>query len=326
MATRDFIYDKIAGCLLGMAAGEALGRAGAGLTPYRIMRKFQAIDGFFGPSGEKYGDGSRFALMATKRLASPSPITQKDVALAYADMAGRVGGQWGIAADGLSKGKSFEEIGDQSRMLADVLFCGIPVGLWAGIQQVGDVEVLRACRLLARPAIAFRPASVAAFLVAYAIRDCLRNSEALKHRAELFEADKSLMSRMAAWAREASSSMSGEEQLPGEDVAERMEYASKCLQSGTSVMEFVGSHGNSGGAAECVAFSTFRFMSASDDVRSVYSAAAMGGDSQVNAAIVGALCGAYAGLSFVPADIQKETENASKILSLADEVSGRAPQ
>jgi ADP-ribosylglycohydrolase len=330
MSDPNFIYDRVAGCLLGMAAGEALGIPANGMTPWHVTKKFQSIDGFFSqrPGGAgcgQYGDGSRFVLNMAAPMRKSPKIEQGQVASAYVAMRGKVGGPWGDAADRMSNGTPFEQCGNSSLYPPEACFCGVPVGLWAAMAEApSEVDILRACKLMAAPVYSIKACALAAFLVAYVIKDCIRNAKSLAGKEEMFERDLSLMSRAASWVRRAAASLEGEDKDIGVDAAERMDFARKSLQSGRGVAEFVGMHGNSHNAMECAVFSLFCFMRAPDDFRAACSAASMGGPAGVNAAMVGALCGAHSGLSFLPIDVQRGVSNAPRILALAEKLSKEA--
>jgi ADP-ribosylglycohydrolase len=80
------IEDRARGCLLGLAAGDALGRPAENLTPEEITRRWGRLTELEpGPDGGPAGtDDTEYAIFAASLLqAYGSALTGEDVVAAY---------------------------------------------------------------------------------------------------------------------------------------------------------------------------------------------------------------------------------------------------
>ncbi|WP_433188053.1 ADP-ribosylglycohydrolase family protein [Actinoallomurus sp. CA-150999] len=98
--------DRARGCLLGLAAGDALGRPAENLTPEEITRRWGRLTELEpGPDGGPAGtDDTEYAIFAATLLqAHGSALTCEDVVAAYREHV--------LPIDGPMKGAGFSELG-----------------------------------------------------------------------------------------------------------------------------------------------------------------------------------------------------------------------
>ena len=86
---------------------------------------------------------------------------------------------------------------------------------------------------------------------------------------------------------------------------------------------FVGYFGLKDDCGDCVCLALFLFMRNPGNFKAVQQAAILGGPSNVTAALVGAMCGAYSGKFFLAQDMIEALENSSRVVAFCDLFSGK---
>ena len=324
---KDYLADRFGGCLLGMAMGDAMGAPADGLPAFLVAKRFQQVDGFFGPSSKigRYGFAASLALTLGAHVVEEGGLCPAAVVRAHLAAMPRLPPPWPDVVSQLN-GKRLEECGCQASMEAWSALKMVPVGLWASLRGLEDADLLRACRLACRPTHPGRACAVAGFVVAKVIKDCVRLGPDLNQTGELYYQPKSLLSRLVDACDAAESVMSPEERRE-DRMSWRLCHARSALQGEfcrtrlrrpMMLAEFAGMHGHSRDVHDAVGFSLFCFMRQPDDWAATVDAASMGGLASVNAALVGAMSGAFHGLSLLPKDTRDALENSGKILGLAE--------
>jgi len=322
------LTDKISGCLLGMAIGDAMGRPANGLSPYDVLRRYQVIDGFYSPDpsdkkGEKagkYGELTRLGLILAGKLSAKG--TDKDVILAaHQEALPMLPASWVGPISAAQRDLQSDH--GLSSLDPDLVPKMIPLGAWAArVPVMSDEDLLRACKAVAWPTHSSRPAILMGWMVAKAIREVIRNGDALSDRADLYEGDKSLLARMVGFCQRVEAGFKSHEVLD-DRLSFRLEYVRMSLQAGKRTEELVGTFGNSRDVLEVVGFSLFCALKQPDDFQAICVAASKGGRASVNASLVGAICGAYVGTALFPKGMIEGVHNSARILALAESMATR---
>jgi ADP-ribosyl-[dinitrogen reductase] hydrolase len=316
------LADKFRGALLGMAVGDALGMPAQGMSPYEVAKSFQLIDAFYplrkkGFSAGQYTSSSQLSLVVARSIAKSKGVDKKSIEEGYSSITSpktlpddvrtpmkKLRSGWGEASAATSASCSF-----LPRM--------IPVGLWASVARPSDGELLKICKIVALPSHGDRSAIIAGYIIAKLVMECAYDSSALGSPYNMCESEKSLLSRVGLIVRQAESRLS-EEELGNDRMWMRLQELSTKLQSNVTAQEVSGLFGQGDDARTVATVAIFCFLSAPDDFSSVMTAASLGGESAVRAAVVGGLCGAFAGDDFMPADMVEHVENSAKIGALGN--------
>jgi ADP-ribosylglycohydrolase len=316
------LADKFRGALLGMSVGDALGMPAQGMSPYEVSKSFQLIDAFYplkrmGMQAGQYTSASQLSLVVTKSIIKSRGVDKKSVEDEYSSVTSpknlpedvrecmdKLRGGWGDASAAKSSSCSF-----LPRM--------IPVGLWASVARPSDGDLLRACKTVALPSHGDRSAIIAGYVIAKTVMECVSESASLGSPYEMCESEKSLLSRIALVVRQAESKLS-EEEMGNDRMWMRLQEVGARLQAKSTAMEVSGIFGQGGDAKTVASVAMFCFMSAPDDFTSTMTAASMGGESAVLAAVVGGMSGAFSGDEFMPADMVEHVENSTKIGALGN--------
>lgn len=306
----DSTLDRVSGCLLGLAVGDALGGPANGLTPYDVSNKLGDVDGYW---DNRYSGLSQAALCVAQFLAGSLK--------SRVDMASRPELARGLRASlaRKSSGSDREWPPDVKRVAGPDPGGGDSASLAAAMAPVGLFGPLSA-KFFAATLAAPRRDVAAAMVPAKIISELVLRPSWAKDPGSLYAGSNSLLSVVARFCRRAAEGGGEEDDDP---LWLRLQAVQKKLNGNSSVEEAAGVFGNRGPWRESVPFSVFCFMRAPDDAKAIVSAARMGGAASVNAALVGAMCGACAGASVVAGPTRDELENNVKIMALAEMVAAR---
>ena len=294
----DFLKDKFAGCLLGLAIGDAMGAPVEGMTPYQVISKFGYVDGFFPqsnrglPSGKYTAQTLSAIYMAKAMIRANGVFDQAEASKAMGELESK-------HPQGVDVGRT---------MLAKA----VPVGMLAAATGMDGQELANACRSLAPPGS--KRNALAMFLTASAIREIIRNHAELSKPHELYDADRSLLARLASMAMKSEAKFEDDD---AERLGPRLDFARRKLMTNWDLPRFIGTNGIGGDAAETVAIAIFSWLRAPDEFSTICNTVSMGGPASMNGALVGALVGATMGASLMPSDMKDQAENGPKIESLA---------
>lgn len=291
---KDFLTDRIAGGLLGLAIGDALGIPANGMTPFQVMSKLHApIDGFFpsvnnGFTAGTYGPDSLAAIRITNAMAVSGKLDEVSITEAI---------------------KNIEPTTNGIAMFSRVA----PVGFYAAMTGQDGQDLINSCKIVCQG----RPKRdiLAAFVFAMAIRELIRFSKEMTKPYELFDGDKSLLARLVQICFMAEASFGEDER---EDLlSARLDFVRKKLAGKScDLPRFFGLVGSSGGVAESLSISLFAYMSAPDDFATICRVVSMGGAAALHGAMVGVLIGATLGAGMLPSDMKDQVKNGVKIESL----------
>lgn len=309
----EALLDKFAGCLLGLAYGDAIGMPAEDLKPVQVWSRFQWIDGFFdcprtSQKGGHYTAVTQLSMLqamtiVTSGLDGPENFAAAMKAAEAASKARWSRWKWGIAEN--KTGPSHLQDILPARM--------VPLGLFFAAKPSPDTELLKACKKMAAPNIS-KAAILGSFAVAWAVKELVRHKESLASLDEIYLADNSMVSRLVGMCRKIEDKIDPE---IGNELWRRLDFARKKTDAGAKVEEFAGLNGNGWGHLESVPFSLFCFLRGPDDCKSVFSAANMGGASSLNAALVGALVGAHVGSGYIKETTPTAVEGAARIIEVS---------
>lgn len=297
------LRDRFQGCLLGLAVGDALGAPYETLTAHDIFHRFGPPDVVASnPSGDplRYTDDAEMMIGVAETLVEHGRIERDALARAYAANyhpdrgygkgarriieSIRAGADWRSEAETVFPGGS---LGNGAAMRV------APVGLY--FRDDPD-QVWEQARLSALPThrhpVGIEAAKVMALAVAFAAK-----AEAIDRREFL----KALLERAET-----------------EEIRWALKTAAR-LRRGDSIA--VLGHSVEAHRSTVTAIAAFAACPA-DYTLAVGRVIGLGGDTDTLAAMTGALCGAFGGLSAIPAGLVEKLENQAKgrdyIRDLAD--------
>ena len=306
------VSDQFTGCLLGMAIGDALGVAGAGLNRSELVAKFgeittyqplRGVDGAVLSQAGQMSDNSELALCLVESMATSAgfvdPLTAgfRFTRLLHGEHAHFLGGTTRAAlvrAEATSENQA--GIGGDGTAGVSPAARVAPIGLVHALGRFNPElltrEVLRSCLIThAHP-----EAVNGALAIAYAI-DRLTRRETPPVM---------LVSDVLAFVDE-------------DAVARQLRLAERLLQAGNADdAEALARIGTSGYVAEAVAAALYLVAAHDGDFESaVLASANAGGASTAIGAMVGALTGAWCGAQRLPLKLVDGLESRMYILMAA---------
>lgn len=291
------LLDKYAGCLVGIAAGDAYGMPAADLSPYLVWSKFQQIDAFYPSKGRpagSYTGVTQLALVEAVVLAKneglPDPEASKRALL---DIAKQGKNRWGPN---------------------DYPLRCIPAGLVAAASPIPDKQLLANCIKTCSVSKRSKKEIIASFCLSWCAKELIRNGKAMSNVQELCLSDLSMMGRLVKMCQAIENKF---DPLEEDRLSKRLAYVRHKVDAGTSFEEMAGTLGNSWDVMESVPFSLFCFLQSSDDAGAIKQVATLGGAAPLNSAIVGGLIGAYTGARFMPTETRNLIEGSARIIAVA---------
>ena len=314
------LFNKIYGCLMGVACGDAMGMPTAMMSPEAIRTVFpRGIEGFVdAPGGHlihagmvagQVTDDTQQTLVLADAILEDGKVDPAGLAhrlLAWAEgqnaFASTMLGPSSLRAlQALKDGKSVDETGKFGDTNGACMRIA-PVG----IVHMGNVEttvadVARACRATHNTNIAIAGASA----VACAVGACIRGGQSLDEV-------------MGLALRGAARGMEFGNPWIGASIARRTEYALHLLDSGRTEEEILRDLYELIGAGvaitetvpTCLALVKF---ANGDPVKTIRLAANLGGDADTIASIAGGVAGAYAGIEAFPQSYVKTIEDVNNL-------------
>lgn len=317
--TRDELASKVSGTILGMVVGDALGAPARGMSPYQARKRFQALDAFYPYGNEKpgtYTSSAQLSLLFTSALTK-GPLTNE---LVEAELKAAT-----IKPVDTVSQEAFKRLfarvpypqcpqkSPQTAWLTRV----VPVGLFGAVRMFEPKEILRHCVSVSWPTHAHKPSIAYGAAIACVIKTCIVSAESCSNPYEMFGSDKSLMARVIAMLKWADNKIEPS-WLTEEPIWIRVQETWRMLQRKATPEEFVGYFGLKDECVDAVCLALFLFMRNPGNFKAVQQAAALGGPSNVTAALVGAMCGAYAGKFFVAQDMVDAVENSARVVSFCE--------
>jgi ADP-ribosylglycohydrolase len=305
--------------MLGMVVGDALGAPARGMTPYQAKKRFQTLDAFYPYGNERPGSytyAAQLSLICAKAMTK-GPYTKSL-------FEGEIHGAKIKTVDPETK-EALKRLDDaaprndcpnktaESSWLERV----VPVGLLASVKNMEAKDILGHCLGVAWPTHYHKPSIAYGAAIACVIKSLVTSSEIYSNPYEMFGSEKSLMSRVVAmlkwtdqrvepnWATE-------------EPIWLRAQETWRMLQRRAGPEEFVGYFGLKNECADAVMLALFLFMRNPGNFKSVQQAAILGGPSNVTAALVGGMCGAYSGKFFLAQDMIDAIENSPRVVAFCE--------
>lgn len=289
---REFAGNRFAACLLGLVMGDALGRPAVDLTPYQVLRKFNFIDGFFRGNG----DPGQYSCEARAALAIASHL------LKCGDL------------EGLSEPLTVLAQHDPADLNAPAkgfLPMFVPVGLLAAAKGLDDQGLTDCCKKVMVSAGRDKKNTIPGVVLAFLVREIIRNRESLGNPHELYDSETSLISRAMGLCLKMESKIDETE----DRLYEKMMFVRKRLMERPQPepVTLNGVFGSRATTAECLCRVMYCFLCAQDDFSTICKTASLGGSSSLDAALVGALVGAYSGLPIFPQDMKDQLDKGPKV-------------
>lgn len=297
--------DRFAGCLLGLAIGDALGMPFEGMRAETIRRRCGPVTRFLPARGlgpGQYTDDTKMMLCIAGSIADRGYVDTDDVARRFVDWldSGDLRGIGRSCLEGilnLKRGTSWRESGRQGQWAAGngTAMRVAPVGLI----DCHDLEQLREdCWATSVITHDNSEAVAGASAVAYSIARLVSGQVDMG----------ALLPEVVAFV--------GDSQ-----VARNLERAQSLLSADTPADQAVTVLGTSGYVVETVASALYCFLNTPADFMTTVSAAVMGGgDTDTVAAIAGAISGAYNGVSDMPEHLVGKVEDSVRLQELGREI------
>lgn len=302
--------SRFAGCLLGLAVGDALGMPLEGMRATSIRDRVGRVRDFLDAPWRmlragQWTDDTKMMLCHARSIALKGRVDVKDTAREFlawfksGDWRG-IGGSTYEAMQRLLAGVPPEESGAKGEMAAGngVAMRIAPVGLIDCL----DLEKLREDARAVAVITHDNPEAVAGGrAVAYAV--------ARAARGDLDPA--TLVDETAAFVGPCA-------------LAERLLLAKRFLAEDMEPAEALARLGTSGYVVETAASAFFCFLRTPTDFEETVSRAVEGGlDTDTTGAVAGAISGAFNGLEGIPARWREGVEAAAEIVALAEKIYAR---
>jgi ADP-ribosylglycohydrolase len=296
------VEDRVAGSLLGLAAGDALGLPLDGLTVYHVYRLYHAeIDGYFPDNRREkktqagtYGPQTFCAMVTAKHLAAG--LTLENLAAAEK-----------VIAENQDRSK-YEYQTHLSRAVA--------LGLAAGAVNLDAPGLRTLIKAMREQSSMDWLDSLCCLCVASVICELVARPDQYKGPFDLYDGKQSLLARICESCRIAENShMEREKMVLREELSARLESTRhKLRDTDCNMTRFVGIHGSGSDLPEIVASSFYSYMRAPDSHETMFSAVSVGGAASLRGSLVGAMVGATLGLSIFPPGLKDDVINGPKII------------
>lgn len=277
--------DRLAGALLGIALGDALGLATEGLSARAIARRFGRVDRFhmLGRTGFVSDDTEQSALIAQSLAKHPDDVDRCVLAFRRSLLGWFTRLPWGIGR-------------------ATLMAC-LRIGLGlrgSGVESAGNGAAMRAAII----GVMFRDRDDERLAFGRALAEVthrdIRAIEGALYVAELAAA----CARSPFGAKPESCQAQARHVVTVQELGVAIDRARELARAGVSTHEAVGSCGNSGFVVHSVALATFVFLRhGQDPFEALLEAVGAGGDTDSNAAILGGWLGALHGEAALPSHL-----------------------
>jgi ADP-ribosyl-[dinitrogen reductase] hydrolase len=297
--------DKFAGCLLGLAIGDALGMPFEGMRAETIRKRYGEAREFLPAhrlSAGQYTDDTKMMLCIAESIVEKGHVNPEDTAQRFVgwfdsgDLRG-IGLTCQEAILNLKSEIPWRESGRRGYWAAGngTAMRIAPVGLI----DCHDMEQLREdCWATSVITHNNSEAVAGAVAVAYAIGRLISG--------EVDE--RTFLPEIAAFVGDS-------------EVAHNLEQAQSLFSSRTPTEDALGILGTSGYVVETVASALYCFLRTPEDFLTTVSSAVMGGgDTDTTAAIAGAISGAYNGVSNMPKHLVQGVEHSERLRKLGRDI------
>jgi ADP-ribosylglycohydrolase len=323
--TEESVIDRVVGCLLGMAVGDAMGQASDGMTAYQVMKEYRYIDGFFkrkdspGSSG-RIGCSTQFSFMTLRWIMnSRFKLDVSSFSEMHVKTLSKSRG-WDEhtvnCVKKMASGTPYENCGEKSFNPTFISKC-IVVGIISGVRNVDDEAMYKAVTKIAKGTNIGTLSVLSAFVLACVIRESIRSYESISTPLELYDGPESLCERIRRACLVKEKEMDPSD-LEYDRMSDRIRYVIRNLQKGKTIREFMSCNGWEN-CLEVSSLVLFSFMTAPEDFKALSEIASMGRNAALCSSLTGALIGAYAGLSFLPKNMKEGLESALLIEQEAKE-------
>ena len=293
--------DRFAGCLLGLAIGDALGMPFEGMPAQTIHERYGLVTEFMAGHGlapGQYTDDTKMMLCIAESIVERGHVAPEDIAHRFVnwfdggDLRG-IGHTCAESILNLKRGIPWRESGRRGKWAAGngTAMRIAPVGLF----DCHDLERLS--------------------------QDCWATSVITHHNSEAVAGATAVA---YAIARLVTGDLDVEELLTDavafvgdSEVARNLEVVQDLLSANTPTGEALAHLGTSGYVVETVASALYCFLRTPTDFLSTVSSAVMGGgDTDTTAAIAGAISGAYNGVANIPGHLVQQVEDSRTLQDL----------
>ncbi len=297
---RDLLKDKFAGCILGLAIGDALGAPVDGMTPLQVMSKYHApIDGYYsckekGMAPGQYTTETTAAVRVAQNIIAHGSLQTEGE---FADKLPGWNPSWGAAS---------------------FYTRSVPIALMAVAKEIMSADMVPVCKQLSIPMKITRPQVLALFVYADMIRELIRNADQYTRPYDLFDAESSLLGRIVLNCAKTEAKF-GEEGIDNR-LSERLDFVRRQLMKNCDLPRFLGLNGVLNDIQSVLAVAIFAYMSTPDDFGTICKLVSMGGPASTHGALIGALIGATIGSSLMPTEMKDEVQNGVRLEGLAIEL------
>jgi ADP-ribosylglycohydrolase len=295
------LEDRFAGCLVGLAIGDALGMPFEGMDSQAILGGRSQVTKFLpgdGLEAGQYTDDTKMMLCIAESIAEHGRVNPEDVARRFVawfdtgDLRG-IGITCHEAITNLKTGSSWRESGHRGQWAAGngTAMRIAPVGLadWRDMERLRE-DCWSTSIITHHNPEAVAGATAVAYVVARVATGDLDGTRLLAEAAEF---------------------------VGSSEVAGNLVKAQRLLSSNASTKVALETLGTSGYVVETVASAFYCFLRTPPDFLTTVSSAVLGGgDTDTTAAVAGAIIGAYNGLHHLPAHLVAQVEDSKRLQDL----------
>lgn len=317
---KEPLLERVSGCLLGGAIGDAMGMPMGGLSPYAVQLRFGEVDGFFAGARSSAGSTTPLTQICHSTVLAIMRGGVEHLAQARADLTSKNAPEFNWPASMRVRPDPHDK--GCLPMDANPVVGAVPMGLAAAAGGWTEAELAKSVKAVVGASHASKTVQLCGFVVARMIQRCAMEPEKLADPADLYSRDSSLLSSIIDFCERAEASFRDEE--AGDDrLSKRLLHAKRRLQARSTLDAFAGSNGNSEHCLESVPFSIFCFLHKCPETFDCASlAAASGRAAALNATLVGSLVGAYAGLRAIPDGLRDGVANVGGLLRMSERLVG----
>ncbi len=327
--------DRIKGSLYGMAAGDALGVPSSFMTQEYIKTRWGWIDTFYPPepghifhdglkAGE-YTDDTEQAIALMKSFIRNGKVDPYDVVKEILDWAERVKNKYASplgpstekALKAIKAGADIKESGRYGNTNGAAMRIS-PVGIIHGLKNSSCEEMIKDVYLTCMPTHNTGVCVAAAAAVAWGVALCIRG-------------EKDIEFIVKETARAAKLGEKYGYSIAAPSVSRRIEWAYEIIKKSSNpknaMKELYEYMGGGDLAADSIPVAIALFALGKGDVKKVDEYCVnFGGDCDTNAAMAGAMAGAYSGMENIPEEWKStiETVNHVNFEKFAEEISETA--
>lgn len=316
------VKQRVLGSLFGMATGDALGVPTSFLTQDQIRKQYGWVDTFYPPAkghifhdGLKAGeftDDTEQALALINSFARHGRVVPRDIVEEIIKWADRVKDKYASplgpsterALKAIKKGADITQSGKYGNTNGSAMRIS-PVGIIHGLRGSSCEEMAKDVYLTSMPTHNTKVCSSGASAIAWGVAICIRGEQNI---------DKIVEETIKA-------SIEGEKygnEIPAPSIAGRIEFiydlVKKAFDPEKALEDLYAMFGGGDLAADSVPLAIGLFALGKADPKKVNEYCVnIGGDCDTNAAMAGAMAGAYAGMGAIPKEWRETVEKVNGI-------------